>query len=112
MRREGFELQVSAPQVIFKTENGKKMEPIEQLVMVIDDTLSGAMIQELSNRKGVMNSMQTDEHGQTTLEFLVPTRGLLGLRSWFILQTKGEGLMSSSLSHYEEYKGEIAKRQV
>jgi GTP-binding protein len=77
MRREGYELQVSAPQVIWKFVDGVKMEPVEHLSMIVNESLSGTMIQELSNRKGVMLTMDTDEHGQTTIEFEVPTRGLL-----------------------------------
>lgn len=111
MRREGFELQVSAPQVIFKEIDGIKQEPIEQVVINVDEAMSGTIIELLSNRKGQMKDMQT-HHWQTTLQFDVPTRGLLGFRSEFILLTKWEGMMYSSFSHYESYKGEIAKRNV
>lgn len=113
MRREWYELQVSAPQVIMKkSDTGEVLEPIEQLVMIVDETLSGAIIQEISNRKGMMTTMNTDEHGQTTIEVVIPTRWLLWLRSRFILQTKGEWIMTSSFDHYEPYKGDIQKRQV
>ncbi len=111
MRREGWELQVGAPQVIFKMENGEKLEPIEQLIVNVEDNLAGAIIETVANRKGMMQSMKS-ENGLTTIEFEVPTRGLLGLRGEFILLTRGEGIMYSSFSHYEAYKGEIAKRQV
>ncbi|PID35017.1 MAG: translational GTPase TypA, partial [candidate division SR1 bacterium] len=111
MRREGFELQVSAPQVIFKEVDGSRQEPIEQVVVNVDEVLSGTIIELLSNRKGQMTDMQT-HHGQTTLQFEVPTRGLLGFRGEFVLMTKGEGMMYSSFSHYEPYKGEIPKRNV
>ena len=76
MRREGFELQVSAPQVIIKHEGGQKLEPIENLVINVDEALSGTIIEMISNRKGMMTNMTT-HHGQTTLEFEIPTRGLL-----------------------------------
>ncbi|MFA5748015.1 MAG: translational GTPase TypA [Candidatus Absconditabacterales bacterium] len=109
MRREGFELQVSAPQVIFKKVDGHKMEPIESVVINVDDALSGTVIDMLANRKGKMISMNS-HNGLTTLQFEVPTRGLLGLRSKFILLTRGEGIMYSSFSHYEQYKGEMLKR--
>lgn len=105
MRREGFELQVWAPQVIMK--DGQ--EPIELVVITVEDELSGAVIEQLSNRKGMMQDMQSD-NGQTTIQFHVPTRWLLGFRSDFILMTKGQGIMYSSFSHYEDYKGDIPKR--
>lgn len=109
MRREGFELQVSAPQVIFKVENGVKMEPIEHVVISVDESLSGTIIDLLAKRKGQMTDMMT-HHGLTTLQFDVPTRGLLGFRSQFVLLTKGEGIMYSSFSHYTEHKGDIPRR--
>lgn len=111
MRREGYELQVWAPQVILRKENGKVMEPMENLVVNVADDLTGTIIEQISNRKWILKDMKP-ENGVTTLEFVVPTRGLLWLRSWFILQTKGEWIMYSSYSHYEEYKGEISKREV
>lgn len=76
MRREGFELQVSAPQVIFKHENGQKLEPIESMVVNVDEASSGKIIEMVSNRKGQMKNMST-HNGLTTLEFEIPTRGLL-----------------------------------
>ncbi|HRX63709.1 MAG TPA: translational GTPase TypA [Candidatus Absconditabacterales bacterium] len=112
MRREGFELQVSAPQVIFKeNENGKKQEPIEQVVVTIEESLSGSIIDALAKRKGQMTDMNT-HFGTTTLQFEVPTRGLLGFRSEFILMTKGEGIMYTSFLRYDDYKGDISKRNV
>ena len=83
MRREGFELQVSAPQVIMKKEDGKLMEPIEQVVITVADDLSGTIITMLSDRKGMMTDM-VSHNGLTTLTFECPTRGLLGLRAEFI----------------------------
>lgn len=109
MRREGFELQVSAPQVIMKKEDGKIMEPIEQVVITVADELSGTIITMLSDRKGIMTDM-VSHNGLTTLTFECPTRGLLGLRAEFILMTKGEGIMYSSFSYYDRHKGEIKKR--
>ncbi|HMT26746.1 MAG TPA: translational GTPase TypA, partial [Candidatus Absconditabacterales bacterium] len=110
IRREGGELQVGPPEVIFKIEDGKKLEPIESLVINIEDHLAGSVIEALSNRKGLMTS-NISENGLTTMEFEIPTRGLLGFRGEFILLTKGEGIMYSSFSHYDDYKGEIQKRQ-
>ena len=109
MRREWFELQVSAPQVIFKEENGEKLEPIEQVIINVEDGLSGTIIDMVAKKKGQMTNMSS-VNGITTLEFEVPTRGLLGFRSQFILVTKGEWIMYSSFSHYGPYKGDIPKR--
>ena len=112
MRREGYELQVSAPEVITKKdENGHTLEPFETLIITVDDGVSGSIIQLISDRKGLMQTMNT-EYGQTTIEFEIPTRGLLGLKGDFILLTKGEGLMYHSFSHFAPWVGEIAKRRV
>jgi GTP-binding protein len=111
MRREGFELSVGAPQVIFHEENGKKQEPIEQVTVFVPETDSGSVIEALGKRKGLIKNMDT-KNGITNLEFEVPTRGLLGFRSQFVTQTKGEGIMYSAFSHYEDYKGPIEKREV
>lgn len=109
MRREWFELQVSAPQVIFKEENGKKMEPIEHVVINVEEGLSWMVIDMIAKKKWQMTNMST-VNGITTLEFEVPTRWLLWFRSHFVLMTKGEGIMYNSYSHYAPYKGEIPKR--
>ena len=111
IRREGWELQVGAPQVIYKEENGQKMEPMETLVVSVEDDLSWTIIDMLAPRKGLMQNMNS-ENGLTTMEFLIPTRWLLGFRWEFILVTKWEGIMYSAFSHYEPYKWEIQKRQV
>ncbi len=109
MRREGFELQISQPQVIMKTINNEKMEPIEQLIINVPEGYAGTIIEKLGKRKGEMQNMST-ENGQTTLEYLVPTRGLLGLRSEFIMDTRGEGLMDHSFYQYERHKGDLQGR--
>lgn len=109
MRREGFELQVSAPQVIFKEENGKKMEPIEHVVINIEEALSGMVIDMVAKKKWQMTNMST-VNWITTIEFEVPTRWLLWFRSQFVLMTKGEWIMYNSYSHYAPYKWEIPKR--
>lgn len=111
MRREGFELQVGAPQVIFHEKNGKKEEPIENVVMWVPETASGTIFEMLGKRKGICKNMNT-VNGVTNMEFEVPTRGLLGFRSRFVIETKGEGIIYSSFDHYEEYKGTIDKRDV
>ncbi|MDD2486954.1 MAG: translational GTPase TypA [Candidatus Gracilibacteria bacterium] len=111
MRREGYELQVGCPQVIFKEEKGKKMEPMESVIVIVPEEFSGVAIEKLGKRKGIMKDLKT-ENGITSMEFDVPTRGLLGFRSIFTIDTKGEGIMYSSFSHYEEFKGNIEKRDI
>ncbi len=111
MRREGFELSVGAPQVIFHEENGSRQEPIEQVTVFVPESDSGSIIEALGKRKGLIKNMDT-KNGITNLEFEVPTRGLLGFRSQFVTLTKGEGIMYSAFSHYEDYKGSIEKREV
>ncbi len=111
IRREWRELQVWAPQVIFKTENGHKMEPMEQLIISVDDNLAGSIIDRIAKRKWMMQTMKS-ENWLTTLEFEIPTRWLLGFRGEFILLTKWEGIMYSSFAHYWPYKWLIPKRQV
>lgn len=112
MRREGREIQVGPPQVIFKhDEQGKKLEPIEQLIIHVEDNLAGTIIQNIANRKGTLQSMFS-ENGLTTIEFLIPTRGLLWFSGEFVLLTRWQGLCYSSFSHYGEYAGEIEKRTV
>lgn len=111
MRREGFELQISQPEVIMQEINGKKHEPIENAVVNVPDDMSGAIIKALGARKGVMTNMQS-ENGNTMMEFDIPTRGLLGFRSQFLILTRGEGTLYHSFDRFEEHKGEIVKRQV
>ena len=111
MRREGFELQVSQPEVVFQEIDGKLCEPIENVVINIPEEISGKIIEMMSKRKGEMKNMQT-ENGTTHLEFEMPARGLLGIRSAFIILTKGEGTMFNSFSQYAPHVGEIERRQV
>lgn len=111
MRREGFELQVSQPEVVFREKDGQVEEPIESVVINVPEEMGGKMIELMSQRKGEMSNMKT-ENGLTLLEFSMPARGLLGIRSHFIILTKGEGTMYSSFSHFAPYVGPIEKRQV
>ncbi|PZM82339.1 translational GTPase TypA [Candidatus Gracilibacteria bacterium] len=111
MRREGFELQVGAPEVIMHEENGVKMEPIERVSVIVPSGTEGSIIAEIGKRKGEMTNM-SDENGIVNLEFKVPTRGLLGFKSYFTTMTKGEGLLSSSFEEFAPYKGPIEKREV
>jgi GTP-binding protein len=110
MRREGFELLVSRPRVIFKMENDKKLEPIERLVVNVPDEFIGNVIEKLGRRKGEMVNMEPAEFGHTKIEFKIPARGLIGYRTEFMTDTKGNGTMNSIFDGYEEYKGEISSR--
>lgn len=110
MRREGFELQVSQPKVIFKEEGGEKLEPFEELIIDCPQEYSGIIIETLGKRKGVMSNMTTHSN-QVRLVFEIPTRGLLGYKNAFIIDTKGEGIMSSRVIGFKPYAGEIEKRE-
>ncbi|MFA5072182.1 MAG: GTP-binding protein, partial [Candidatus Pacearchaeota archaeon] len=94
MRREGFELQVSQPQVIIKEEEGKKLEPFEEVIIDVPDEMSGVVIEKLSKRKGIMTEMRP-EQGHTRIVFEMPTRGLLGYKPDFVMDTRGEGILAS-----------------
>ncbi len=110
MRREGYELQVSQPKVIIKEENGSKHEPFEELIIDTPQEYLGAIIETLGKRKGVMTNMAT--HGnQVRMTFEIPTRGLLGYRNVFTIDTKGEGIMSSRVIGFKKYAGDIEKRE-
>ncbi|MCG6140786.1 translational GTPase TypA [Leptospira mtsangambouensis] len=112
MRREGYELQVSRPEVIIKqNELGEKIEPYETLVMDLPDQYSGACIQELNRRKGELTGMDAHTSGITRVEYTIPTRGLIGFRGHFISETRGEGVMSSRFLRFDKYKGEIPGRK-
>lgn len=111
MRREGFELQISQPQVIMNTIDGVRQEPIELAVIHVPEAMAGSVIEAMSSRKGIMTNMKT-ENGSTLLEFEIPTRGLLGFRSHFLLLTRGEGTLYHSFDHFKPYVGEIFKRTV
>jgi GTP-binding protein len=109
MRREGFELQVSRPQVIMREIDGVKMEPIEQAIIDVPESNAGTIIDMLNRRKGEMVDMRTED-GIARMEFKVPTRGLLGFRGDFIIETRGEGILNHSFIAYEAYKGTIPGR--
>ncbi len=108
LRREGYELQVSQPQVIIKEENGKKVEPFEELTIDIPESMSGTVIEKVSKRKGRMTDLKT-HNGQSRLLFEIPTRGLLGYRNEFIVDTRGEGILCSHFLGFKEYVGDIEK---
>ncbi len=110
MRREGFEMQVSQPEVIIKEEDGIKTEPYEELVIDVPMEFSGSVIEKIGKRRGIMKDM-VEKEGIARVIFDIPTRGLLGYRGEFIIDTKGEGIMSSRVTGFKEYAGEIKKRE-
>jgi len=111
MRREGYEIQVSQPQVIIKEIDKIKSEPFEEVTIDVASTISGTIIETLGKRKGIMIDMQS--HGnQNRMIFEIPTRGILGYRGQFIVDTKGEGIMCSCVIGFRPYAGEISKREV
>ena len=110
MRREGFELLVSRPKVIFKEIDGVKCEPIELLVVNVPDDCVGNVIEKLGRRKAEMVNMEPAEAGHTKIEFKIPARGLIGYRTEFLTDTKGEGTMNHIFDSYEPFKGEIQAR--
>ena len=111
MRREGFELQVSKPEVILKNINGQVHEPIEHLVIDVDEVFMGSVIEKIGLRKGEMADMVNDGKGHVRIEFLVPARGLIGFRGEFMTDTKGSGVMNHTFHDYQPYKGEIGGRR-
>ena len=111
MRREGFELQVSQPQVIIKEENGQKTEPFEEATIDVPSVSSGAVIEKMGKRKGIMTNMEN--HGtQVRMLFEIPTRGLLGYRNQFVVDTRGEGILCSRFIGFKPFVGEIKRRDV
>ena len=110
MRREGFELQVSKPTVIFKEENGKKLEPMEYLTIDVPEEFMGAVMEKMGPRKAEMVNMTSAVNGYTRLEFVIPARGLIGFRNEFMTDTKGNGIMNHVFEGYAPYKGEIESR--
>ena len=110
MRREGFEMQVSQPEVIIKEEKGVKTEPYEELLIDVPMEFSGSVIEKIGKRRGILKDI-AEKQGISRIIFDIPTRGLLGYRGEFIIDTKGEGIMSSRVTGFREYAGEIKKRE-
>ena len=111
MRREGYELQVSQPHVIIKEENGEKLEPYEEVTIDVRNEYSGSVIEKLTARRGMITSMHEKE-GIVRLLIEMPTRGLLGYRGQFVVDTRGEGILASRFIGFKSYAGEIKKRDV
>ncbi|MBR6563825.1 MAG: translational GTPase TypA [Clostridia bacterium] len=111
MRRQGYEFQVSPPEVIYKkTEDGQLLEPIELLMIEVPEQYVGAVMERLGTRKAEIKNIGTREGGTSHLEFLIPSRGLLGYRSQFLTDTNGNGIMNHVFDSYQEYKGDISQR--
>jgi GTP-binding protein len=111
MRREGYELMVSQPQVIFKTgPEGEKLEPYEDAVIDVDEAFTGAVIEELGRRGGRMSDMSPAGEGRMRLEYTIPSRGLIGYRSQFLTDTRGTGIINHNFSHYGPYAGAFKPR--
>jgi GTP-binding protein len=111
MRREGYELAVSRPRVVFHEVDGERHEPMELLTVDVEDTHQGGVMQELGMRKGELADMQPDGRGRVRLEYRIPARGLIGFQTEFLNLTRGTGLMSHIFDGYEAYKGEIGGRK-
>ncbi|MDW7669273.1 MAG: translational GTPase TypA [Bacillota bacterium] len=110
LRREGYEIAVSKPEVIFKNEDGKKLEPVEKIVIEVPENYQGVVIEKINKRKGRMVKMEA-KGSYMVMEYIVPTRGLIGYKSEFINDTRGEGTLIRRFDSYEEYKGEIEHRK-
>ncbi|MGK7949279.1 MAG: translational GTPase TypA [Xenococcaceae cyanobacterium] len=110
MRREGYEFQVSQPQVIYREINGQPCEPYEYLVLDVPEEAVGSCIERLGQRKGEMQDMQTGSNGRTQLDFVIPARGLIGFRGDFIRLSRGEGIMNHSFLEYRPFSGELETR--
>lgn len=111
MRREGYEFQVSKPEVLFKMVDGKKLEPMEKVTIDVGNEFMGIVIEKLGQRKGEMITMSESNGGYARVEFIIPARGLIGYRQEFMTDTKGNGILNSVFQEYAPFKGEIPKRQ-
>ena len=107
MRREGFEIEVSKPQVIFKEVDGKKLEPMELASIEVPEEFAGTVIEMFGKRLGVMKDMRVDDNHMAHIDFAIPTRGLIGIRNRFLTSTKGMGIMNTLFTGYEAYRGDV-----
>lgn len=110
MRREGFEVCVGRPQVIFREENGRKLEPIENLLIDCDEAYSGVVMEKLMKKKGLLTRMENKDNSRVRLEFTVPSRALLGFRDEFLTDTRGTGILNTYFAGYEPYRGAFPSR--
>ena len=110
MRREGFEVSISRPRVLFKTENGERLEPMEEVTVDVDDPYTGVVIDKISQRKGEMQDMRPTGAGKTRIIFIAPSRGLIGYHGEFLTDTRGTGVMNRMFHGYAPHKGAIQGR--
>ena len=111
MRREGYEVEVSRPQVILKTMGGKTLEPVEEVIIEVEDEYQGFVMQALGARKAQMRDLKKTFSGTNRMEFIIASRGLIGFRSEFLMMTRGSGIMYQNFLEYQTYKGEMPTRQ-
>src|SRR6202008_1582864 len=110
MRREGFEMQVSRPEIVTKNIDGKVVEPVEELVIDVPEDHQGVVIAQVGERRGTMTRMVNNGSGRVRLEFRIPARGLIGFRSQFLTDTKGTGIMNHIFASWEPWHGAIPSR--
>jgi GTP-binding protein len=111
MRREGFELTVSRPKVLFREENGQRLEPVEEVIVDVDEEFSSSVIDQMNRRKAEMTDMRSSGAGKTRITFLAPSRGLIGYQSRFLTETRGTGVMNRLFHSYAPHKGEVPQRR-
>ena len=111
MRREGFEMTVSRPRVLYQVENGQKLEPIEEITIDVDEEYSSTVVDKMNRRKADMSDMRSSGAGKTRLTFLAPSRGLIGYQSQFMTDTRGTGVFNRVFHSYAPYKGDIPQRR-
>ncbi len=111
MRREGFELTVSRPRVVFKEENGEKLEPLEEVYVDVDEEYCGTVVEKMAQRKAEMTDMRPSGGGKTRITFLAPSRGLIGYQSEFLTDTRGTGIMNRLFHSWTPFKGEINSKR-
>src|SRR5260370_26896159 len=110
MRREGFELMVGKPEIVVRTENGRKLEPVERLVIDVPETFIGIILETVGTRRGEMLKMSNHNSGRKRLDFKIPSRGLIGLRSQLLTDTRGTALLHSIFDGWMDYAGRMALR--
>jgi GTP-binding protein len=111
MRREGYELAVGKPRVVFREIDGEKCEPYEALTVDVEDSSQGAIMEELGRRRGELTNMESDGHGRTRLEYRIPARGLIGFQSEFMTLTRGTGIMAHVFDDYAPVKPDMPGRR-
>jgi GTP-binding protein len=111
MRREGFELTVSRPRVVYREENGERMEPIEEVIIDVDEEYSSGVVDSMNRRKADMTDMRSSGAGKQRITFLAPSRGLIGYQSKFMTDTRGTGVLNRLFHSYAPYKGDIPQRR-